>query len=504
MAESTPVQAQFLIYQTEDGSTRVEVRFGGDTAWLSLGQRVELFQRDKSVISRHIKNVFEEGELVRASVVAESATTAADGKTYQVEYFNLDLIISVGYRVKSHRGTQFRIWATQRLREYIVKGFTLDDERLKRGGGGNYFDELLARIRDIRSSEKVFWKKVLEIYATSIDYEARAEASKSFFATLQNKMHWAAHGHTAAEVIANRADAEQPNVGLTTWAGAGPRKGDIGVAKNYLGPDETEVLNRIVTAYLEFAELQALNRKPMYMADWTTKLDDFLKLSDRELLSHADTVSHDDALAKAEHEYERFAAARLQLPTAVEAQFHHRGEPGRAAGGRAAGAGGEIDDAVREVKRLDRARKKPEVMPPVRYHEGKFPPVAIDWPTLIPLIGPEAAAVARYDGVLAAVPNPSVLLSPLTTQEAVLSSRIEGTQATMGEVLAFEAGTVLESADRKDDIDEVLNHRKAMREAAAVELVSGPVALSRIAQPACSQAFNCEGQSGIGDLPVPL
>ncbi len=269
--------AEFLLYQSEDGRTRVEVRFEGETAWLSLAQMADLFQRDKSVISRHIKNVFEEGELDRAAVVAESATTAADGKTYQVEYYNLDVIISVGYRVKSHRGTQFRIWATQRLREYIVKGFTLDDERLKRGGGGNYFDELLARIRDIRSSEKVFWRKVLEIYATSIDYDPRVEASQRFFATVQNKMHWAAHGHTAAEVIAARADAAKPNMGLTTWTGAAPRKTDVAIAKNYLGAGELDALNQIVTAYLEFAELQALNRRPMYMADWIAKLDDFLQ-----------------------------------------------------------------------------------------------------------------------------------------------------------------------------------------------------------------------------------
>jgi hypothetical protein len=202
----------------------------------------ELFQCDKSVISRHIKNVFDEGELERDSVVAESATTAADGKTYQVEYFNLDVIISVGYRVKSHRGTQFRIWATQRLREYIVKGFALDDERLKRAGSGNYFDELLARIRDIRSSEKVFWRKVLDIYATSIDYDPRLEVSQLFFATIQNKMHWAAHGHTAAEVLVGRADAAKPNMGLTSWAGPLPRKADAAVAKNYLGADELEAL----------------------------------------------------------------------------------------------------------------------------------------------------------------------------------------------------------------------------------------------------------------------
>src|SRR5690606_16546169 len=207
---------------------------------------------------------------------------------------------SVGYRVKSHRGTQFRIWATQRLREYIVKGFTLDDERLKRAGGGNYFDELLARIRDIRSSEKVFYRKVLEIYATSIDYDPRAEASQAFFKTVQSKMHWAAHGQTAAEVVARRADSKRPNMGLTSWSGGRVRKTDVGVAKNYLRADEIEALNRIVNAYLEFAELQALNRKPMYMAEWIRKLDDFLRLSDREILTHSGKVSHDDAVAKDE------------------------------------------------------------------------------------------------------------------------------------------------------------------------------------------------------------
>ncbi len=337
---------EFVLYQTEDGRTRVEVRFDGETAWLSLGQMAELFQRDKSVISRHIKNVFDEGELARSSVVAESATTAADGKTYQVEYFNLDVIISVGYRVKSHRGTQFRIWATQRLREYIVKGFTLDDERLKRGGGDNYFDELVARIRDIRSSEKVFWRKVLDIYATSIDYDARIEASQRFFATVQNKMHWAAHGHTAAEVIAARADAAKPNMGLTSWTGDAPRKGDATVAKNYLDDKELETLNRIVTAYLEFAELQAMNHKAMYMADWIAKLDDFLKLSDREILTHAGRVSHDAATAMAEQEYERFSRERAELPAPVEKHF---------------------EEAVKDVKLLERSRRsKPGARKPTR------------------------------------------------------------------------------------------------------------------------------------------
>jgi len=213
-------EAEFLLYQAEDGRTRVEVRFDGETAWLSLGQMAALFQRDKSVISRHVANVFEEGELALEATVAKSATVRREGDREvirEVEYYNLDVIISVGYRVKSHRGTQFRIWATQRLREYIVKGFTLDDERLKRAGAGNYFDELLARIRDIRSSERLFWKKVLEIYATSIDYDPGVEGSRLFFKTVQNKMHWAAHGHTAAEIIAARADATRPNMGLTSW-----------------------------------------------------------------------------------------------------------------------------------------------------------------------------------------------------------------------------------------------------------------------------------------------
>lgn len=334
-------EAEFLLYQVEGGRTRVEVRFEGDTAWLSLAQMADLFQRDKSVISRHIKNVFEERELERKAVVAESATTAFDGKTYRVEYYNLDVIISVGYRVKSHRGTQFRIWATQRLREYIVKGFALDDERLKLGGGGNYFDELLSRIRDIRSSEKIFWRKVLDIYATSIDYDPRVEASQLFFKTIQNKMHWAAHGRTAAEVIVTRADATKANMGLTSWLGDVPRKADVVVAKNYLGSEELEALNRIVTAYLEFAELQALNRKPMYMVDWIAKLDDFLKLSDRNVLNHAGTVSHDDAVAKAELEYDRFASARAALPAPVEKHF---------------------EAAVKDVKQLEKVRKqaKPE------------------------------------------------------------------------------------------------------------------------------------------------
>jgi len=335
---SSPAPAgEFLLYQTEDGRTRLEVRVQHETVWLSLNQMAELFQRDKSVISRHINNVFDEGEVVRERVVANFATTAADGKKYQVEFFNLDVIISVGYRVKSQRGTQFRIWATQRLREYIVKGFTMDDERLKQRGGGNYFEELLARIRDIRSSEKVFWRKVLEIYATSIDYDPSTEASQQFFATVQNKMHWAAHGQTAAEVVHARASAARPQMGMTNWVGTKPSKAEAVIAKNYLSPDELNALNRIVTAYLELAEVQALNRQPMYMRDWIAKLDDFLRLSGREILRHAGKISHEQAAEKAEREFEKFHRAQLAEPSQAEKDF---------------------DAAVRELKKLPKSKPK--------------------------------------------------------------------------------------------------------------------------------------------------
>jgi len=319
--KNPPESAEFLLYQTEDGQMRLEVAFRGETCWLSLNQLAELFQRDKSVISRHIKNIFDEGELARESVVAKFATTAVDGKTYQVDYFNLDVIISVGYRVKSHRGTQFRIWATQRLREYIIKGFTMDDDRLKRDGGGNYFDELLARIRDIRSSEKVFWRKVLDIYASSIDYDPQAETSQLFFATVQNKMHWAAHGQTAAEIVYQRADSAKENMGLTNWTGNTISKSEASIANNYLDSEELDILNRIVTAYLEFAEIQALERKPMYMSEWITKLDDFLKLSGREILTHAGKISHEQALTKAQLEYEKHRTMQINLTSPVEADF---------------------------------------------------------------------------------------------------------------------------------------------------------------------------------------
>ena len=323
MAGKAP-SSQILLYQTEDRRTRIEVRLDGETVWLSLNQMAELFQRDKSVISKHIHNIFEEGELSPEGTVAKYATVQREGErevTRSIEAFNLDVIISVGYRVKSHRGTQFRIWATQRLREYLIKGFTLDDERLKQAGGGNYFDELLERIRDIRSSEKVFWRKVLDIYATSIDYDPQIDASQQFFATVQNKMHWAAHGHTAAEIIAERADATLPAMGLTSWSGGRVRKADVTVAKNYLDAGELDALNRIVNAYLEFAELQAKNQRPMYMRDWLAKLDDFLRLSEREILTHAGRVSHEVAAATAEAEFEKFQATQLAQPSEVEKQF---------------------------------------------------------------------------------------------------------------------------------------------------------------------------------------
>lgn len=292
-----------LIYQTEDGVTKIETRLENETVWLTQAQMAELFQKAKSTISEHIKNIFEEGELVEDSVVRNLRTTATDGKNYDTKFYNLDVIISVGYRVKSLQGTKFRQWATQRLREYIVKGFTMNDELLKQAGGSNYFDELLARIRDIRSSEKVFWRKVLDIYATSIDYDPKAESSQLFFKTVQNKMHFAAHGQTAAEVIFYRISADKPHLGLTHFKGAKPTKDEVTTAKNYLTEEELNILNRVVTAYLELAELQALNRKPMYMKDWIERLDDFIRMTGNEVLDNAGTVSHQQMLKKAEQAY---------------------------------------------------------------------------------------------------------------------------------------------------------------------------------------------------------
>jgi len=322
--EIQPTETQFLLYQTTEGNIRIETRMQNETVWLTINQMAELFGVDKSGISRHLKNIYETSELDKNSTVAKFATVQNEGNRpieRVIEYYSLDAIISVGYRVNSIRGTQFRIWATQRLREYIIKGFTMDDERLKNAGGGNYFDELLARIRDIRSSEKVFWRKVLDIYATSIDYDGSAEATRNFFKIIQNKMHWAAHGHTAAEIIHQRADATKPNMGMTSWIGATIRKNEAEVAKNYLNEPELDILNRIVTMYLEFAEMQALSQKPMTMNDWIKKLDDFLRVSDRDLLTHSGKITHNNALKKAHEEYEKFHRNALSQPAKVEEHF---------------------------------------------------------------------------------------------------------------------------------------------------------------------------------------
>lgn len=325
------MNSELIIYRSEDGRTRIETRLEDETVWLTQAQLAELFQKAKSTISEHVSNIFDEGELDPQAVVRNFRTTAADGKSYDTTFYNLDVIISVGYRVKSIQGTRFRQWATQRLREYIVKGFTLNDERLKEAGGGNYFDELLARIRDIRSSEKVFWRKVLDIYATSLDYDAKAETTVEFFKTVQNKMHWAAHGNTAAEVIYKRIDAAKPNLGLTNFKGKKPTKHETEIAKNFLNEDELNILNRIVTAYLEFAELQALNRKPMYMKDWSGRLDDFLRMAGNEVLDHAGTVSHETMLKKASAEYEKFREAHKNDLSEGEMDFikHLEGEEKR-------------------------------------------------------------------------------------------------------------------------------------------------------------------------------
>ena len=313
--------SNILMYTTEDGLTKIEATFENDTVWLSIDQMSELFQRDRSVIGKHVRNIFKEGELDKNAVWAKFAYTASDGKEYNVDYYNLDVIISVGYRVKSLRGTQFRIWATGILKEYIKKGFAMDDDRLKRLGGGNYFEELLARIRDIRSSEKVFWRKVLEIYATSIDYNPNAEESIIFFKQVQNKMHWAAHKHTAAEVVFYRADAEKENMGLTSWEGKQIKKSDSEIAKNYLNDEEIDALNKIVTAYLDIAEVQALNHEPMYMKDWLQTIDDYLKMTRREILTTKGRVSHQQAIEKAHAEYDKFKKKQDDILSPVEKHF---------------------------------------------------------------------------------------------------------------------------------------------------------------------------------------
>ena len=317
-------KGQFLLYQTPDGDSHIEVKLQNDTVWLSLDQMAELFQRNKSTISRHIKNVLEDGELQEEATIANFATVQNEG-TRKVErviaFYNLDMIISVGYRVHSYRGVQFRIWATKVLKEYIVKGFAMNDDLLKRAGGGNYFDELLARIRDIRSSEKVFYRKVLEIYALSIDYDPRVEMTQKFFKTVQNKMHYSVHGHTAAEIIYERADAEKDFMGLTTWSGAMPSKPEAEIAKNYLTHEEIKSLNRIVSLYLDFAEMQAEEHRPMYMKDWINILDDFLRISRKDILTHAGKISAKLAKEKADQEYDKFKERTKNDLSPVEIHF---------------------------------------------------------------------------------------------------------------------------------------------------------------------------------------
>ena len=323
-----PPASQLILYQTEDGRTRVQCRFQDETIWLTQALLAELFQKDVRTINEHLVHIFDEGELRREATIRKFRIVRVEGSrevARDIEHYSLDAILAVGFRVRSHRGTQFRQWATERLREYLVKGFTMDDERLKNPPGPghrDYFDELLERIRDIRASERRFYQKVLDIYATSVDYAPHTHLSQRFFATVQNKVHWAAHGHTAAEIVHQRADATKPFMGMsTTRPGGIVRREDATIAKNYLDEDELQLLNRIVTSYLEFAELQALGRKPMTMRDWIQKLDDLLKLSGRELLHHAGSVSAEAAKAKAESEYARYRALQDAEPRRVDADF---------------------------------------------------------------------------------------------------------------------------------------------------------------------------------------
>jgi hypothetical protein len=316
------VNSQIFIYQTKSGKTKIEVRLENETVWLSQVQMAELFDKGRSTIAEHIQNVFEEGELEESSVCRKFRQTAADGKNYEVLHYNLDLIISVGYRVKSVRGTRFRQWATERLREYIVKGFVLDDERLKNPDHPfDYFDELLRRIQDIRTSEKRFYQKITEIYATSVDYDPTSEISINFFKTVQNKLHWAITQKTAAEIIYNRVDSNKSNMGLTTWRGEKVRKGDVSIAKNYLQEEELLSLNNLVEQYLVFAEGQARRRITMSMNDWITKLEGFLTLNDRDILNHAGKISHDLAITKAEAEYEKFNQMRISKGDQEDGDF---------------------------------------------------------------------------------------------------------------------------------------------------------------------------------------
>jgi len=338
--ELASARGEVLVYQAEDGQVRVDVRLEDETVWLTQAQIAELFQVKPQNITMHLKNIFAEGELDAVATCKDFLQVQIEGRREverQRKFYNLDAIISVGYRIQSGVATRFRIWATQRLKEYIVKGFTMDDARLKEGGNSRYFEELLARIRDIRSSEKVFWRKVLDIFATSVDYDPASDESRLFFQQVQNQMHWAAHGHTAAEIIYARADADQRKMGITNYPGKRLLKRDVEIAKNYLSEDELNILNRIVTAYLEVAELQALNRISMTMHDWIDRLQQFLTMAGRELLDHAGKISHDEALQKSHVEFDKFRVQQLAAPTAVEKHFI---------------------EAEKEMKRIETAKKE--------------------------------------------------------------------------------------------------------------------------------------------------
>lgn len=308
-----------IIYQTEDGKVKIETHFENETVWLTMDQIAELFQKSRSTINEHILNIYKEQELEKEPTMRKIGNS--DFATKPTNFYNLDVIISVGYRVKSHRGVHFRKWATALIKEYLIKGFAMNDEMLKQAGGGNYFEELLARIRDIRSSEKVFWRKVLDVYATSIDYDPKTEQSVMLFKTIQNKMHWASHGETAAETVYNRVNASKQHLGLSNFKGETPTKQEVEIAKNYLAEDELNILNRMVTAFLEIAEIQALDRKPMYMADWIKQLDNFLKLTNKNILTHSGTISHQKAIEKAHEEYKIYKEKRKNRLSQVEKDF---------------------------------------------------------------------------------------------------------------------------------------------------------------------------------------
>ena len=311
-------QGEIIIYQTNDGKNKIDVKLEGETVWLTQAQLVELYQSSKSNVSEHIKHIFEEKELEEDSVVRKFRTTASDGKQYEVAHYNLDMIISLGYRIKSSIATQFRIWATERLKEYIIKGFTMDDERLKQNGGDNYWKELLDRIRDIRSSEKVLYRQVLDLYATSKDYDAKAPETIEFFKVVQNKLHYAAHGHTASEVIYERVDSDKPFMGLTTFSGELPTKSEAKIAKNYLTPEELKILNNLVSGYFDFAEIYAARHEYLYMKDYLKQLDNILSATGEKVLQNAGKIKHSDAMRKVDAEYKKYQQKTI---TPVEAAY---------------------------------------------------------------------------------------------------------------------------------------------------------------------------------------